>query len=550
MGLVASATFDGAPDLLLPELLDRFLVGKLPQVGPAFLGAGLDFRGQEIRRQLSRRPQHHHALDGIAKLADVPRPGVPPHDVESLLGELQGLAFHLPDQPVQKHLAQDRHVLRALAKGRNGEVDHVEPEVEVLPESPFLHLLLQVLVGCGDHPAVDVDGLVPTHPLELASYHSPLDDAFALDQEEIAALSMYAKKLAGQLVGLADSRRPDWGQTFLVGMARLSALNRSIESGHLIFLDSFPEDSPALGHASLDRRRDISLMMLSENQKQFEASRAYFRKAPALDELAWERLEERSNRYFEMLRALRGDLSIRVARGHLVPSRAAPYPVPVWPWRSGERLSEDLAQVEVRDRSYSNAMQRLHRYRLLSQNCATAIFETLNDSFEDSVEISEQRLGGYIGSRHSLAFIPFVSAIEVNDRYRVIQRETILSYRQLRLQTMKHEESTMRVALRESNTLTSTTYRRNSNDSFFVFVTEDAPLLRPLFGAVNLTAALGESVLGILAAPVDRGAILIRGLRGTFVSLPELVFGNIRKGSNDWIPKQHRSLDPVIVKAE
>jgi len=48
---------------------------------------------------------------------------------------------------------------------------------------------------------------------------------------------------------------------------------------------------------------------------------------------------------------------------------------------------------------------------------------------------------------------------------------------------------------------------------------------------------------------VDRGAILLRGLRGTFVSLPELVFANIRKGSNDWIPTQHRSLDPVVVKA-
>ena len=32
------------------------------------------------------------------------------------------------------------------------------------------------------------------------------------------------------------------------------------------------------------------------------------------------------------------------------------------------------------------------------------------------------------------------------------------------------------------------------------------------------------------------------------VSLPELVFANIRKGSNDWIPKEHRSLDPVVVE--
>jgi hypothetical protein len=394
-----------------------------------------------------------------------------------------------------------------------------------------------------------LDTLDKARPLAATTHHAPLHESFVLEPEDIQVFAQYAKKLTGQLVELAASRRPDWGQTLLVGMARLSALNQSVASGRLVFLDTFPEESEALGHVEIDQQGEVEGIMLSENQKQFEASRAYFRSTAAPDELAWERLEERSNRYFEMLRALRGRPSIRVAQGHLVPMLAGPYRVPIWPQRSGPRLSEDLERARERERSYSRAMRRLHRYDLFTQNCATAIFETLNDSFENSVEISEQRLGGYVSSRYSLAFIPFVSAREVNGRYRVIQRETILSYRQLRLQTMKNRESPIRVALRESNTFTSTTYHRNANDSFFVFFTDDTPLLRPLFGAVNLVAALGESVLGVLAAPLDRGDILVRGLRGTFVSLPELVFANIRKGSNDWIPKEHRSLEPVIVSA-
>jgi hypothetical protein len=32
---------------------------------------------------------------------------------------------------------------------------------------------------------------------------------------------------------------------------------------------------------------------------------------------------------------------------------------------------------------------------------------------------------------------------------------------------------------------------------------------------------------------------------GAFVSLPEIAFSNIRKGSNDWIPVQHRNVDPI-----
>ncbi len=393
-----------------------------------------------------------------------------------------------------------------------------------------------------------LETLEEARPLAATTHHAPLHDAFVLDSQEIQVLARYAEKLTGQLIELAASRRPDWGQTLLVGMARLSALKQSVASGRLVFLDTFPEESEALGHVEIDQHGDVELIMLSENQKQFESSRAFFRNTASPDELAWERLEERSNRYFEMLRGLGGAPSIRVAQGHLVPTRAAHYRVPIWPQRAGSQLSEDLKRARERERSYARTMRRLHRYDLFTQNCATAIFETLNDSFGNSVEISEQRLGGYVGSRYSLAFIPFVSAREVNGRYRVIQRETIFSYRQLRLQAMKNQESPIRVALRESNTFTSTTYHRNANDSFFVFFTDDTPLLRPLFGAVNLVAALGESVLGVLAAPLDRGDILVRGLRGTFVSLPELVFANIRKGSNDWIPKEHRSLDPVVVE--
>jgi hypothetical protein len=290
--------------------------------------------------------------------------------------------------------------------------------------------------------------------------------------------------------------------------------------------------------------------MLSENRRQFDASRAHFWKSADPDELAWERLEERSNRYFEMLRALRNDGEIRVARGHLVPSRTALYPILMLPQHAGAQSSGNRKRARQRERDYSGQMRRLHGYGLITQNCATAILETLNDSFEGSVKISQQQLGGHVGGRYSLAFVPFVSAQQVNERYRVVERETIRSYRQLRLRAMKDRENSAWVALRESNTFTATTYQQHSGDSFFVFFTEELTPLRPLFGAVNLVAALGETVLGVAMAPVDRGAILIRGLRGAFVSLPELLFANIRKGSNDWVPKEHRSLDPVVVMTE
>ena len=391
-----------------------------------------------------------------------------------------------------------------------------------------------------------LDVLEEARPLASGFYHAPDDDAFSLTVEDIAALERYATKLTGHLVEVSNSRRSDWGQTLLVGMARLSALNQSISSGRLVFLDTFPD---GLTTSVPHRRSGFASSVLSENRKQFDAARAYFRKTPDLDELAWERLEERSNRYFEILRSGRSGGEIRVARGHLVPSRTGLYPVEPGPTVGGEALSKSAMRARSRERTYAREMRRLHGYGLITQNCATAIFETLNASPDGSVEISQRQLGGHVGGPNSLAFIPFVSAEQVNARYRVIRQETILSYRQLRLREMKERENPVRVALRESNTFSAKSYGRHPDDSFFVFFTDEALLLRPLFGAINLIAAVGETVVGLVTAPMDRGAVLIRGLRGTLVSLPELAFVNIRKGSNDWIPTEHRDLDPVLVSS-
>ncbi len=402
------------------------------------------------------------------------------------------------------------------------------------------HRLLDLASGLA---ALDV--LDQARPLAEAARQAPTDETFALSDEEIRALATYRKELAERLIQLVDSRRTDWGQTLLVGMARLSALSQSIESRHLVFLDSFPDDTKRLNKVERHRLEEFGSKVLTEAREKLDAARGYFRGNPKAGELAWERVEERSNRYFEIRRAMQDGAPMRSKRGHLIPARKASYATPFPISRSLEARADDLARARRRERDYGRALRRLHRYGLFAHNCATALFETINDSFEDSENDSRILLGGHIHSRNSLAFIPFVSAHQVNSRYSVLARQTIPSYRQLRIQAMKDVESPLRVALRESNTFTSTTYERSSADSFFIFFTDDAPYIRPILGIVNLTAALGQSLLGLFAAPIDRGDILMRGLRGTFVSLPELAFANIRKGSNDWIPTEYRILDAI-----
>jgi hypothetical protein len=55
--------------------------------------------------------------------------------------------------------------------------------------------------------------------------------------------------------------------------------------------------------------------------------------------------------------------------------------------------------------------------------------------------------------------------------------------------------------------------------------------------ALNLVAGVGEIAVGLLRAPADGGRLLLRGVHGALVSLPELAFVNLRKGTNDWVPE-------------
>jgi hypothetical protein len=390
-----------------------------------------------------------------------------------------------------------------------------------------------------------IDVLASAAPLESRAHHAPNEPYFELSPKETEAFRRYSKALSKQLVELVDSKRADWGETLLTGMARLLALNASIDSGSLVFLDTYPDESKTLDGSQLKGNEDIGAMMLLENRTQLDGSRAYFAKSPNAQELSWERLEERSNRYHEIAQSLQDDTPIRVESAHLVPARSAPYSVSVSLARDAAQRSQDLRLAREREHAYALGLQQLHHYDLILQNCATALFETINDSLGGSKDASHRALGGYIRSRNSLAFVPFVSSQQVSDRYRIIARESIPSYRQRRLEEMRNHESRFRVALRESNTFTSTAYHHGSDDSFFIFFTEDASVFRPLFGAANLIAAIGQSLLGVVTAPFDRGSNLTRGLTGAFVSLPELVFANIRKGSNDWVPIEYRRLEPV-----
>lgn len=359
-----------------------------------------------------------------------------------------------------------------------------------------------------------------------------------LDDDDRASLARIRDGLEERLVELFVSRRPDWGTPFLVGLARLLALDLSLERGRLVFLDSFPSDAQGF-RPDGEHWRHVGPELLDQAQRRFDAARGRLLADDHFRELDFTRLEEAANHLATMRGGVERGAEIRTARGRLLPRRPGPGAVLTGLDRGA--LSRALALARDGQR---RALEESSSYDVIGHNCVTALFETIDralaglsgDASPAALHAeSVHRLGGAVRPGESLAFVPFVSSRQVRARYRVIDAFEIVSDRQARLRRMRREEPDLWVALRESNVLSSTLYERSRDDSLFLFFTEDDWALRPVYGAINLAVGVGGSAAGLVTAAFDRGELLVDGLRGVLASLPELFFVNIRKGSNDYV---------------
>jgi hypothetical protein len=377
------------------------------------------------------------------------------------------------------------------------------------------------------------DAVLPAMPI-------PLRDG------EAAAVSRLADALEESLARLLETPRPDWGLAMLLGMARLSALRRTVEAGQWVVLDAFPADATVFSPAHVARRRARMTVFREENRVVFEAARASLLEAAAAEspfpEIRYARLEAATNRWVEVARALDEGRPLRVHRGVLLPSRSGPLPAAWIPRYEPARLAHGREAAEREEAEALAGLLRDYAYNVVVRNCVSEIFREVDRALAQAADSDEparireesvQRLGGHVEIAGSLVFIPRVSSLIVDETYAVSGQERVPSYRGRRLAEMRRDENPVWVFLRESNVVTSTLYRAQPRDSIFLLFTDDVGPARPLFGAVNLVTGLAASAAGLAMLPVDGGEMLWAGLRGALFSLPELIFQNIRKGTFD-----------------
>ena len=372
-----------------------------------------------------------------------------------------------------------------------------------------------------------------------------------LEPLQLRALSEFKDRLRDDVLRLLISERPDWGYPLLVGMARLHAVEQSLASGYLAVLDRRQADpDPVVAEADLPAA-------LQYTQRLLATARARLSESAALDERSYAQLEFSANAWFALETAnAEGDFA----------GLPALDPTPAKPGRA-KWVRKPLpapALVAYRHLAQNKLEQHQHRlaehyaYDLLDSNCVTEIFKLINTTLVGPTstnkndeaglrQASERELGGYLdGGGPNM--IPFVAFERVGERYRVTSSYELPAYRERRIAGLYRSSPDWWVNVLESNTFSSSIYRRNGGDSAFVFFTQDAVLPRPLQGGLNLAAAALETAFGLLSWPWDGGSRVHKGVKGWAVSTAELLFFNIRKGSfpgllPDWSAERRSVLE-------
>lgn len=443
--------------------------------------------------------------------------------------EIPGLGLFEPDGSVRhedpglaelRELAMARHGAERLARNAASirrAIEVLDPNSAIAAQTGSASWRYSFADRYHDlHAWLEVYALVRrAAPLRRGVYR--VFPEIALNPSESAALSRLREQLRESIVTALGNPRPDQGSGLLVALARLQALDKSLKYGRFVFLDTLTD--AAVEELPWQRAAPFFLAAYRE----FRELRRDLAETTSASELTYALLENAANRLGVTRAALKWKVPFRMFAAEIwLPRQPAPPRQIVIPHRSRADFRQAAERLRQRQQAEARRLEQTYHYGLLTRNCVTEIFRTLEDGVEGH---ERERLGGRV-TRSPFNAIPFVSARNVEAQYRLLDSFDFPSRRARYLSGLG---AMARWA--ELTSFTSAIYRPNSEDSFFVFFTDQPVWARPLFGAVNLAAGGVEALVGFVLVPFDSGRTLRAGLRGVFVSLPELVFFNIRKGT-------------------
>lgn len=350
-----------------------------------------------------------------------------------------------------------------------------------------------------------------------------------LDQAQRQSLQHYRQLLLQSANRLLASNRPDWGQALLINLARLVTIEQSLLGGRWYFLDDFEPQATTIDTEQYASQAEAMRQQYLAAQQHWRRQWQALSAERELDDAGYTDLEIAANRYREW-QAGQSRRTLRYQGQQRLPLK--PLPLPVWgvPELSARQLQQALNAAQYRAAAAAAALQEQYAYELLSRNCVTELFKGI----ERAMGAEAGRVLGNLRNP-ALRTVPFVAFDSLSRQDPVTKTRLLPSLRQQQLAKQYAEEFAPWVFFRESNLLTAELYHYNPDDAAFLFFTDDSLLPRPLFGAFNLLTGLGQSLWGLVQMPADGGDTLHKGMRGLLMSLPELAFINIRKGSYKFV---------------
>lgn len=366
-------------------------------------------------------------------------------------------------------------------------------------------------------------------PLAETALIPPLTGETRLTLAEVKALQDYRRKLQNSIITILNSQRPDRGAALLLQIARWLVAKRSLNCGRMLTLDPFPDRARIRAVAETEIAPEVLESVQAQLIGAVAAQRKNFCHESEYPEITYAFLEKSRGRLAEFDKAMRGAESVRVEPELGLPARGAELSlteIALLP----ARLTAAATKLRSEIRAGERQVKRNFHYNLMTSNCATELIRALNLAFANP-EAERQALGGRLEPQADFNFTPFMFYRNVRKNLNCAAEKYLPSRRLRQLQELYGEEKPLSIRLREGNTFTSTLYKIRSEDTPFIFFTDNGWGLRPLAGIVNLSYAVLYGTAGILTLPFTGWENLHQGLRGMFYSLPEIFFGNIRKGT-------------------
>jgi len=371
--------------------------------------------------------------------------------------------------------------------------------------------------------------LVDGRPLRPGVLIGSMTEEGELGARERDGLETFSGSLIRSIAELLHSSRPDRGETLLLQLARYLAVQQSLSEGKLVTLDPFFKDVRVVELTDKEIGDGTLKGLQKDLFKQSMTRRELFFMEKQHGEIAYSLLETSRARAFELAQVNDRQRSARILVNVTLPTRPEVVSFP-FPGIDEEAVRNNIIQIRQELRELQERSETLYGYNLVWRNCATELIRSLNSTFPDAVS-GRETLGGWLEPDSGLLFIPFIFYDHSLSAYS-LQHKQFLQARRLRnLERLYEHENDLWVWLRESNTLSSTLYDSRAKDTAFLFFTDDSFLFRPFQGVLNIAYAALHGIAGIGLIPFDGGAHANQALRGIFYSLPELAFGNIRKGS-------------------